>query len=123
MTMSKQFQRDLERNGWQQGIELPNLNTSGLFPKGHCILLSPYEPQRKGSRLILPDSVSQRADYGVVIAIGSACWCDEPEPRAQIGDRVMVPYLAGRIVTGPKDGKAYRAVNDKDIFMQVMDEE
>jgi co-chaperonin GroES (HSP10) len=123
MVMTRSEQKPLVKNyetgGLAQREAVDIYNFSGLKPKGHCVLLLPYEPQVKGSRLILPESVTQRADYGIVVDVGAACWCDEPEARAKVGDRVMVPYLSGRIVTGPKDGKSYRAVNDKDIFMQV----
>ena len=34
-----------------------DLNTSGLDPRGVAVLIKQYEPERKQSLLVLPDSV------------------------------------------------------------------
>jgi len=97
-------------------------NLSGIRPKGHAVLCLPYEPPKGDSKIIIPDTVRERAkmqrDKLQVIACGDACWSDEKRPRAQIGDLVLVPYLAGRMVTG-KDSLVYRIVNDRDVFAEV----
>lgn len=97
------------------------VNFSGVHPKGHAVLGLPYEPPKKGL-VILPDNVRERTqmleDKILVIDHGKACWVDEPEQRCEIGDLVLIPYLAGRMVKG-KDGKQYRMVNDKDIIATV----
>jgi co-chaperonin GroES (HSP10) len=41
---------------------------------------------------------------------------DEPEARAQPGDNVILAAFSGYILEG-KDGKTYRAVNERDIFL------
>jgi co-chaperonin GroES (HSP10) len=96
------------------------MNTSGLIPKGVAVLLEPYIPEVKDSILDIPDSVKRRqASIDLrarVIAVGPAAWQDEPEPRAQIGDLVLVTQYAGVLATGPADGKQYRLVNDRDIY-------
>lgn len=106
-------------------LEVPP-NTSGIVPKGHAVLLVPYEPEIKKSLIHIPETVRERTmmleERGIVIAIGAACWLHEPEPRASLGDKVYIPYLAGRMVTGPADGKRYRIVNDNDIFAQIVKE-
>jgi len=58
----------------------------------------------------------------IVIEIGSEAWADESEPRAKVGDRVMLAKYTGVMITGPGDGKQYRMVNDKDIFAQITEE-
>ena len=47
---------------------------------------------------------------------------DEPTPRAKVGDRVLVTSFAGFMAVGPKDGKQYRVVNDRDIFCAITHE-
>lgn len=93
----------------------------GIRPKGHAILGLPYEPPKKDSLIVLPETVKERTqmlqDKIYVIAIGGACWCDEPAPRAAIGDLVLIPYLSGRMVRG-KNGVLYRMVNDKDVIAE-----
>lgn len=93
----------------------------GIRPKGHMVLGLPYEKPKNDSRIVIPETVKERTqmleDRILVIAIGAACWNDEPEPRAKVGDLVLVPFLAGRMVRG-KDGTVYRAVNDRDIMAE-----
>lgn len=96
-------------------------NLSGIRPKGHAVLGLPYEKPKKDSRIVIPETVKERTqmleDKIRIVAIGGACWCDEPVPRAAIGDLVLIPYLSGRMVRG-KDGVLYRMVNDKDIIAE-----
>ena len=95
------------------------INKSGLKPKGVAVLVEPYEIQTT-SRLVLPPAVKERmqtAETKVrVLAVGAAAWHDEPVPRAQPGDIVMITRFAGVMVVG-KDDKPYRIVNDRDIFV------
>lgn len=97
-------------------------NTSGLTPLGVAVLIKPYEPERKGGLIQVPDHVAgrmQMVDHrAVVIAVGPHAWADEPTPRAKPGDRVLVTkfagFMAGSDITA--DGEQYRIVNDRDIF-------
>ena len=104
-----------------------DLNTSGLDPRGVAVLIKQYEPERKQSLLVLPDSVQGRLSMvdmrATVIAVGPNAWHDEPTPRAIVGDRVMVTQCAGAMVKGPADGQTYRLVNDRDIFCAITHEE
>jgi co-chaperonin GroES (HSP10) len=72
---------------------------------------------------VLPDSVQGRMSMvdnrAVVVAVGPSAWHDEPAPRAQVGDRVLVTKFAGFMAKGPKDGQMYRLVNDRDIFCAI----
>lgn len=98
-------------------------NASGLKPKGRAVLIQPYKPQSSGGLIELPDDVLAREQMveqrAIVIAVGSSAWCDEKEPRAEVGDRVLVSKFAGYQATGTADGKLYRFVNDRDIFAQI----
>lgn len=103
------------------------MNKSGLSPRGHAVLIEPYEPEFKRSVIVIPDSVAEgtkmRESRGIVIAIGPSAWDDEKEPRAAVGDKVMISKYVGAFVTGPADGAAYRMINDRDIFCVITDEE
>lgn len=95
---------------------------SGIRPKGHAVLGLPYEKPKKDSRIVIPDTVKERAqmleDRIRIVAVGAACWIDEPEPRIAVGEIALIPFLSGRSVRG-KDGVIYRMVNDKDIIAEV----
>lgn len=101
-------------------------NVSGLYPTGVAVLIKPYEPERKGSSIIIPEAVQGRMNMvdnrAVVIAIGPSAWHDEPAPRAKVGDKVLVTQFAGFMATGTLDKELYRLVNDRDIFCIILDE-
>lgn len=103
------------------------MNNSGLLPVGRAVLIKPYTPERKQGLIVIPDEalgrdmmVEQRA---IVIALGPSVWCDEPLPRAAIGDKVLISRFAGYMAKGTKDGEQYRFINDKDIFAVIEHEE
>lgn len=102
------------------------LNDSGLEPRGVAVLIQTYEPERKGALIEIPDSVKGRMDMvdsrAVVIAVGPQAWYDEAQPRAVPGDKVLVTKYAGFMAKGPRDGKMYRLVNDRDIFCAITHE-
>jgi len=101
------------------------MNESGLEPRGRAVLVEHYEPEKKDSVIVLPDQVSSRQmmveQRAVVIAIGPACWPDEP-PRAKVGEKVMISAMAGYMTKGPADDKVYRLVRDNDIFAAITKE-
>lgn len=98
------------------------MNTSGIEPLGRAVLVEYYEPERKDSLIFIPDNVKDRTvmmeNRAVVVAVGPACWPDEP-PRAAPGDRVLIASMQGYAAIGPADGKRYRLVNDRDIFAKI----
>ena len=101
-------------------------NESGLEPLGVAVLVEPYEPERKGGLIHVPENVRDRtvmADQrAVVVAVGPEAWADERAPRAQVGDKVLVTRMAGYMAKGTADGKLYRFVNDRDIFAGIREE-
>jgi co-chaperonin GroES (HSP10) len=101
-------------------------NESGLRPAGRAVLIEPYEPERRESVIVLPDEVAGRQQMveqrATIIEIGPTAWCDEPAPRAKVGEKVFVTRFAGFQAQGPKDGKMYRFINDRDIFAIIDDE-
>jgi co-chaperonin GroES (HSP10) len=98
-------------------------NKSGLVPCGHAVLVQPYEPEKPGSFIVMPDSIKERnlmvEMRAVVIEAGPEAWIEEKVPRAMPGDKVLIAKYAGHLATGTADGKQYRLVNDRDIFCQI----
>jgi co-chaperonin GroES (HSP10) len=116
---------------WVRPLDDAPVNDTGLEPVGRAILVEPFEPEREASMrtIIIPESVlrSERVmDVKVrCVAVGPQAWkatavggLDEP-PRCQPGDVIYVARMSGFITTGPKDGKMYRLVNDRDVFAKV----
>lgn len=100
-------------------------NKSGLKPLGCAVLVETYEPQKKGSVIVMPDAVKDRMvmmeQRAIVVAVGPEAWSEEREPRAKPGDHVLITkhagYVAGADCTA--DGQTYRLVNDRDIFCAI----
>lgn len=101
-------------------------NESGLKPLGRAVLVKHYQPERKASLIELPESVKQSMaqveQRATVIAVGPACWPDEPA-RAIPGDKVLVSKFAGYLAKGPLDDQLYSVINDRDIFCGIEGEE
>lgn len=104
---------------WLEGWKM-RFNKSGLIPLGHAVLVEPYEPMKKDSLIVMPESVRERTlmveTRAVVIAVGPEAWSDESVKRAAPGEHVLISKFAGVMATGVADGKPYRLVNDRDIF-------
>ncbi len=102
------------------------MNNSGLEPLGVAVLVEPYEPEVKKSIIQMPDSVKDRLSMvetrAIVVAIGSEAWKTEGQPRAAVGDLVLIAKFAGVEAKGTADGKKYRLVNDRDIFCRITKE-
>lgn len=102
-------------------------NSSGLFPLGRAVLIRPYTPERQQGLIQLPDEVKGRDQMleqrAQVIAIGPSAWHDEPQPRAKVGDKVLVSKFSGYMAKGTLDDQQYRFVNDRDIFAALIDNE
>jgi co-chaperonin GroES (HSP10) len=105
------------------------MNTSGLTPVGRAVLVLPYEVAKLSDTIAIPETANERLNAveqrAVVIAIGATAWFDEPVPRAQPGDHVLISRYAG-FVAKPEialDGKTYRLVKDIDIFCRITPKE
>lgn len=109
-----------------QKLTTKTTNPSGLSPLGRAVLIRHYVPEQKGMMIQLPDNVKERTlmveQRAIVIAVGPACWPDEPA-RAAVGDKVLISKMAGYMAKGPADGEIYQLVNDKDIFARIDEEE
>jgi co-chaperonin GroES (HSP10) len=116
-----------------QNIQIPvETPDPGLVPLGRAILVEPFEPERQGykaSGIIIPEGIEKNErslDMRVkCVAIGPQAWkaiaqggLDEPN-RCQPGDVILVARMSGTLVTGPKDGKQYRLVSDRDVIARL----
>ena len=101
------------------------INESGLRPLGRAVLVVHYEPERKGGLIVMPDVVTDKVllveQRAIVVEVGPACWPDEPA-RAKPGDKILISKMSGYMAVGPKDGKRYRIINDRDIFAAITEE-
>jgi co-chaperonin GroES (HSP10) len=89
-----------------------------------AILLYPYEPEITiwSDTLIIPDEVKKSLavleNRQVVIEVGPDAWKDESQPRAKVGDVVLITKYAGFCATGA-DGRLYRMVNGREVFCTI----
>lgn len=99
----------------------------GLEPRGRAVLVEAYEPEIKKGSIVIPQNVGERTlaseMRAIVLAVGSLAWKDEGEPRAAVGDKVLVSKYSGVIVKSPVNGRLYRIVNANDIFARITAEE
>ena len=99
------------------------INTSGITPLGHAVLVRTYEPEVRGGLIQIPDHVKgmmqQLEQRCEVVAVGPEAWADEIEPRAKPGDRVLVTKYAGYVTNQTADGQPYRLINDRDLFARI----
>src|ERR1035437_8487242 len=97
-----------------------NINTSGLSPLGHAILVRTYEPEIRSSVIHIPMEARGRMQMieqrRIVVAVGPSAWEGESVARAKPGDKVLVTKFAGYETNQTKDGESYRVVNDRDVF-------
>ena len=95
------------------------INNSGITPRGNKVLIRPEQlPEKTSGGIVIPDEALDRQQmahmYATVIGIGPWCWKDEPEPRCEVGDRVIYAKYSGEPFTG-NDGITYRLINAREI--------
>lgn len=99
-------------------------NKTGINPKGHRILVLPDEIETTTKSGIITATGTQvfREELaqvdGVVVAMGSTCYSDQPEAWCKVGERVVFGKYSGIIRHG-KDGKKYRVINDLDVVATI----
>lgn len=105
-------------------------NKSGFEPRGQAVLVEPYEPELDrvlgATKLVIPASVREKTGVveqrARVVAIGPESWKAEGQPRAKVGEIVMISKWAVWSGIGPADGKLYRFINCNDVFAVITDE-
>src|SRR4030042_5394959 len=99
------------------------MNESGIYPKGHKILIRVDKIEETTTHGIILHSETTRKEQlaenrGTVIALGSTAYYDETEAWCTEQDRVLFAKYAGLLYQG-KDGLEYRVINDRDIVAVV----
>lgn len=102
------------------------MNTSGIYPKGHRVLIKAEEVEdRTAGGILLPGEITKRQQLaeirGRVIELGSTAYSDQEEPFCKVGDRVIFAKYSGIVYDG-KDKVEYRVINDLDIVAKVDEE-
>lgn len=95
------------------------LNTSGIIPLGHRVLVLPEEIETKSAGgIIMPDQLNMREEMsqtkGLVVAVGEDAYCDTKSKWCGEGDTVIFAKYQGLLWDG-QDGRKYRVLNDLDI--------
>ncbi len=101
-------------------------NPTGLEPLGQAVLVELFQPERKTGKIVMPEFIEDRNAMvemrARVLEIGPDAWHDEPVPRAEVGDLVVISKFAGFAVGKDicADGKpGRRVVNGRDIFLRI----
>ena len=102
-------------------------NSSGIYPKGHRVLIKAEEVEETTQGgILLPEEMTKREQLaeirGRVVEIGSTAYSDQPSPYCSVGDRVIFAKYSGIIYTG-KDKIEYRVINDLDVVAVIEEEE
>ena len=95
------------------------MNNSGIYPKGHRVLIRVDKVDEKTESGIILHSETARKEQlaenrGTVIALGSTAYYDEESKWCEVGDRILFAKYAGLLYQG-KDGLEYRVMNDRDV--------
>ena len=100
------------------------INTSGIHPKGHRVLILP-DPVEEVTQSGIILSVGENRDRerlaqlkGTIVELVNTAWLDQPSPWANEGDHVIFGKYSGLIYQGDDD-KEYRIINDLDVVAIV----
>jgi co-chaperonin GroES (HSP10) len=82
------------------------INTSGIHPKGHRVLILP-DPVEEVTQSGIILSVGENRDRerlaqlkGTIVELGNTAWLDQPSPWANEGDHVIFGKYSGLIYQG-----------------------
>lgn len=96
------------------------MNTSGIRPTGHILLVLPDEVETTTESGIVLATSSQRQreemaqTEAIVVELGNTAYRDQVSPWCEVGDRVIFAKYAGTVSKG-LDGRTYRLINDLDV--------
>ena len=99
------------------------INASGIIPVGHRLLIKPNEVNNMTASGIIID-VGGAADrermmqmVGVVVAMGTTAYKDQPDAWCKVGDKITFGKYSGLMYKDKdtKDGLEYRVINDLDV--------
>lgn len=96
------------------------MNTSGIQPAGHVILVKPKVVEETTKSGIVLATATQRSrehmgqTEATVIALGPTAYSDQAQPWCAVGDQIIFARYAGTERVGA-DGEVYRLINDLDV--------
>ena len=94
----------------------------GIHPLLDNVLIRPLEAETKtASGIILPDTVKEKPQTGVVMAVGQGSWNEDGDKRlpmqVKVGEKVMYKKWGGNEVKVA--GEEWMLVEQKDILAIV----
>lgn len=110
------------------------LNTSGITPLDHRLLIlpDPVEEKTKGG-IFLPNQETDKQKFAqtkaTVIALGDMCWAEARYDAERFGVNASFPEPGNRVLVGRytgdthkgADGKDYTVINDVDVIAYLGD--
>lgn len=109
------------------------LNTSGILPLDHRLLVLHDPVETKVGSIIIPDSEADKRKFAqtkaTVIACGDMCWAEAKHDARQFGINAAFPEAGDRVLVGRytgdqhkgADGREYTIINDGDVLGLVGD--
>jgi co-chaperonin GroES (HSP10) len=78
--------------------------------KGRILVLRSEAPKITSGGFVIPDTMREIPDYGVVVEVGSGVtdWCK--------GDKVLYPRWSGFSLSLPNDDKDYLIVLEEEVW-------
>ena len=101
------------------------INTSGINPVGHRLLVLPEEVEEVTQSGIIVTVGNQKDREqlaqirGTVVAMGTTAYADQKDPWCQVGDFVIVRPNAGTRLK--IQGREFRLINDDSVESVVQD--
>ena len=104
------------------------LNTSGIIPLDHRLLVLHDPVDEKIGSIIIPDMERDKKKYAqtkaTVIALGDMCWAEARYDAERFGVNAAFPEAGNRVLVGRytgdthkgADGKDYTVINDVDVI-------
>lgn len=109
----------------------PDLNTSGIIPLDHRLLVLHDPIEEKVGSIIIPDMERDKQKYAqtkaTVIACGDMCWAEAKHDARQFGIDATFPEPGARVLVGRytgdthkgADGRDYTVLNDEDVIALI----
>jgi co-chaperonin GroES (HSP10) len=104
------------------------VNTSGIIPLDHRVLVKQDEAEEKIGSILIPPSEQDKKKYAMtnatVIATGALAWAEAKHDARQFGLDAKFPQAGDRVKIGKytgdrhkgDDGEEYTILNDTDVI-------
>lgn len=106
----------------------PAVNTSGIIPLDHRVLVLHDKVEEKVGSIFLPESEKDKQKHAMtnatVIAVGALAWCEAKHDAKNFGIDARFPEAGDRVKVGKytgdqhkgDDGVEYTILNDADVI-------